>query len=110
MLLGEVGEVLEPVLPRAGQPVDEDDRQTVARTDVHVVDPLPLDLGPVKMLAPVDLAPVRVGRGAVFGVRARSGAGQRGTCFRGQDRLRHDPYGTRVARIALDVDSTLHDY
>ena len=46
-LLREVGQVLEPVLPAAGEAVDEDDRRPVAGADVHVVHPLALDLGPL---------------------------------------------------------------
>ena len=39
MLAGEVGDVLEPVLPRAREAVDEDDRHPGARAQLDVVDP-----------------------------------------------------------------------
>jgi hypothetical protein len=56
MRLHERGDVLQPVLPRAGQAVDEDERR--AGADVEDVGGPALDLHPRQMVAPRDLGPV----------------------------------------------------
>ena len=55
----EVGQVLQPVLPAAGDAVDEDDRLALA--DLDVVDARPGQLDPLQVLPPVDPRPLRVG-------------------------------------------------
>ena len=54
----EMGEVLQPGLPGARDPVDEDDRLPLA--DLGVVDRCPGQLDPVDMGTPVDLQPLPV--------------------------------------------------
>ena len=50
-------DLLEPVLPRAREPVDEDDRRALAHLDV--VDPRPDDVDLAAVRRPVDLEPLR---------------------------------------------------
>jgi hypothetical protein len=74
MAAGEVGDVLEPVLPAAAETVDEEQWRPVA--DLDVVDlgqrrvrlaprmgfqPGGVDLDPSQVLSPVDPQPLRVG-------------------------------------------------
>ena len=68
MLAGEVGDVLEPVLPRAREAVDEDDRDPGAGAELRVVDPGAFHLDLANVGSPVDLEPLGV-RVAV-GIRA----------------------------------------
>jgi hypothetical protein len=53
--VGDRREVLQPVLPRAAQPVDEEDRR--ARPDLDEVGRPPRDAHPALVLAPVDVEP-----------------------------------------------------
>ena len=55
-MAAEVGQVLKPVLPAAGDAVDEEDRFTFPDLDVVDVGPRQLDL--TQMLTPVDLQPL----------------------------------------------------
>ena len=63
MVAGEEGNLLEPVLPAARQPVDEDHRR--AGADVDDVHPAILDAHPAQVLLPVDVHPLRAADGAV---------------------------------------------
>src|SRR3712207_5054471 len=78
----ELGELLEPVLPRAREPVDEDERR--ALSDLDEVDGLAFDVHPALVTPPLDVHP----RGP-FG--------------------RHIE-GLYPMKIAIDIDSTLHHY
>ena len=96
---------LEPVLPVAAQPVDEDDGRAVA--DVDGVDGAPVDRHPALRGAPVRRRS-----------RTRPGASGRSSVRRSAARGSATPdYASGVAssclavmRIAIDIDSTLHHY
>ncbi len=101
----EGGQVLEPVLPRARQPVDEDDRRS-PRAEVDDVD------GVAPRRAPSAGARASRCRATPSGLsgRRRAGSRQRASAdsiIRAWAALAGP--GTRM-RIAIDIDSTLHHY
>ena len=110
-VLREPRDVLEPVLPLAAEPVHEHDRLPVAGPDVHVVERDPVDLDRLQLAHPVGVAPVG---------RRRSGRSRRARRGRATGRTaphRGESSGVpcsllyeAVAKIALDIDSTLHHY
>ena len=88
--LGEPRDVLEPVLPLAAEPVDEDDRTVAALlAEVDVVDLGPEELDLLQLGHPVDRAPVGAIRDAVVVACIRRRADRRGP-HGGGDHLLHD--------------------
>ena len=79
-------DVLEPVLPAAAEPVDEQHGRALAASPiVHVVHAPAADLHRVQVRPPVDLAPVRLGARAVVVARAaRASSAEAGAHRRGR--------------------------
>src|SRR6185312_6621605 len=90
---GEGGELLEPVRPRAGEAVDEDDRRPCAELD-RVDSTSAHDLQAL-VLTPVDRAPVG---GARLGSDGRSilERGRLGTVRFGHHRVESSPEGNNA--------------
>jgi hypothetical protein len=71
MALAETGNLLEPVLPGAGEPVHEHQRRALSHLDVVDLGSDHLDL--VAMLGPVDAEPLRIGVAVGVGSIRRGG-------------------------------------
>src|SRR5918995_2439433 len=89
MVAGEIRDVLEPVLPTAGEPVNEHDR-AAALAHLAVVHARPRDIHLTQMLAPIDPQPFRV-RVAVRVGAVRRGRVGRWSCAR--ERPQRPPRG-----------------